>query len=348
MKNFLALVSSVLLVAPAATMGGEVPVELRPWLQAQQWERDTAGPIVSLGKPGDFDDTHIFAPCVAIVDQKYQLWYCGSRGIVAERVFRIGLASSVDGRHFERFASNPVLEFADQRHSIMTPTMLRETDGTPIRESGNFRMWYSATDFLDQSDKKGLHTLRESTSRDGVHWSEPTVALLENVYAPTIVKDGDRYRLWFTDVGTQPWQFHHASSSDGRHWAVDPDPVMGIDQEWENRNLFYPTVVKTDGLYLMWYGSYLAENSEKTATGFAASIDGLRWYKNPHNPVLRPDPSREWESNYTTSQSVIRNGDGSWRIWYASRKKPPFLNKYFAINTARWSGLANQKRPVGE
>jgi hypothetical protein len=37
---------------------------------------------------------------------------------------------------------------------------------------------------------------------------------------------------------------------------------------------------------------------------------------------------------------VIRNEDGSFRIWYASRKKPPFVNKYFAINTATWSGPA--------
>jgi hypothetical protein len=30
--------------------------------------------------------------------------------------------------------------------------------------------------------------------------------------------------------------------------------------------------------------------------------------------------------------------DGSFRYWYASRKAPPFLNLYFAINTARWTG----------
>jgi hypothetical protein len=32
----------------------------------------------------------------------------------------------------------------------------------------------------------------------------------------------------------------------------------------------------------------------------------------------------------------MRLPDGSLRMWYASRKKPPFLNKYFAINTALW------------
>src|SRR5262245_23640417 len=41
--------------------GDEPPRELARWLGPQQWERDTAGPILSLGAAGDFDDMHIFA-----------------------------------------------------------------------------------------------------------------------------------------------------------------------------------------------------------------------------------------------------------------------------------------------
>jgi hypothetical protein len=69
------------------------------------------------------------------------------------------------------------------------------------------------------------------------------------------------------------------------------------------------------------------------AIGFAVSADGLHWHKSSANPVLRPDPQRAWESHYVTSQSVMRIGKGRFRIWYASRRKPPFRNKYFALNT---------------
>ena len=74
----------------------------------------------------------------------------------------------------------------------------------------------------------------------------------------------------------------------------------------------------------------------KTAIGCAYSDDGLRWQKESDNPVFEPDPSRIWESHYTTSQSVLRLDDGSLRIWYASRPAPPFEHKYFAIRTAHW------------
>jgi len=89
----------------------------------------------------------------------------------------------------------------------------------------------------------------------------------------------------------------------------------------------------------MWYGSYLgsSQDVDRTSLGFAVSKDGRHWEKHPGNPVFGPEASNAWESHYTTSQSVVRLPDGSWRIWYASRPKPPFVHKYFAIGTAHWS-----------
>jgi hypothetical protein len=147
------------------------------------------------------------------------------------------------------------------------------------------------------------------------------------------------YEMWFSDVSKRPWIYRHASSNDGTKWTVTPKPVLYLSQDWEAEVLVYPTVLKVDNAYLMWYGSYdRAIRRETTAIGFAASLDGLTWHKNPSNPVLRPDPSRPWESNYVGSGCVLHLADGSFRYWYASRKAPPFLNLYFAINTARWSG----------
>ncbi|HMC10895.1 MAG TPA: hypothetical protein VKH44_06380, partial [Pirellulaceae bacterium] len=320
----------------AVAQSTRVDEDLQRWLGPQEWTRDTDGPVVSLGPKDSFDDQHIFAPCVARVNDKFLLWYCGSRGTVLDRVFGLGLMNGTDGRTFVRHPDNLVLKFADERHSILTPTLLSNNDGTPIRENGKLRMWFSGTDF---HDPKALHTLHETTSDDGVHWSEPSPALLKGLYAPTVLKDGDLYRLWFTDVSKSPWVIRYAESRDGKSWQVEPMPVLKVDQPWELDRLFYPTVRKVDGVLLMWYGSYWkGQGSQKTALGFAVSRDGRVWTKSPHNPVFRPDANRPWESHYVTSQSLIRFDDGSWRIWYASRTKPPFVHKYFAIGTAKWAG----------
>lgn len=306
------------------------------WLAPQDWTRDTDKPVVSLGAAGEFDDMHLLAPVVTRENDGFRLWYCGSRGKVAERVFRLGLATSADGKTFTKHPGGPVFDFGDARHSILTPTLLRALDGTPVREDGKMRMWFSSTDFKDST---GLHTLHESTSTDGVTWSAPSPAQLKNVYAPTVVRDeAGLYRLWYTDVSKEPWIFRAATSRDGHAWDVHDEPALVIDQSWEQGRLFYPCVVQADGVFLMWYGSYWREHPGNTAVGFAVSTDGFTWRKHPQNPVLRPDPTRTWESHYTTSESVIRLPDGSWRIWYAARTAPPFVHKYFSIATARWDG----------
>lgn len=331
-------------LAGASAFGGAAPEALQSWLEPQSWRRDVHGPILSLGDPGRFDDTHIFAPAVIHEKDRYLMWYCGSRGAVNKRVFRLGLATSNNGRDFTRFRETPVFELADGRHSVLTPALLRSADGRVLRENGQLRMWFSSTSFLDKS---GLHTLHESTSDDGVRWSPPSVPLIKHVYAPTVIRDGKRYRMWYVDVERQPWIIRHAMSDDGRRWRISPEPCLVIDQPWERSRLFYPTVLKVDGVYLMWYGSYWSARDSTTALGFAVSPDGLQWHKHPGNPVFRPDPERPWESHYVTSQSVMRMDDRSYRMWYASRRKPPFINKYFALNTAVWNCCQTESPPKG-
>lgn len=330
LQRSILLAIAITCCATVSAQDAQPPARLQRWLQPQSWVRDSDQPVVRIGEAGEFDDTHIFAPCVQRVGDEHWLWYCGSRGKVAERVFDLGRAVSRDGRSFRKVADNPVYRFGDGRHSILTPTMLRD--------GNQWRMWFAATDF---AGGQGLHTLHVATSDDGLRWSTPSAALLEGVYAPSVLKVGDGYRMWFAKVDRDPWLIHHATSPDGRKWKVTEEPVLQIDKNsWEAGRLFYPTVVQQDGLFLMWYGSYWsgAKPEMKTALGFAVSQDGLRWYKHPSNPIFRPDPAQEWESHYVTSQSVLRQPDGSWRIWYASRTKPPFTHKYFAIGSATWKG----------
>jgi predicted GH43/DUF377 family glycosyl hydrolase len=310
------------------------------WLGLQDWQRDGDMPCISLGLPGAFDDNHVFAPCVAYEGGVFWMWYCGSRGAVAERVFGMGLAISQDGVHFVKHPRSPVLGFADGRRSILTPTLLRHPDGSVCRQNGKYRMWFSASDLTTDG---GLHTLHETMSRDGLTWEPLSGALIEHVYAPTIILEDGVYRMWYTQVAREPWSIRYAESDDGRDWRAAEDAVLVIDQAWEHQRLFYPTVLKADGQYVMWYGSYshAAGQAMRTALGCAVSEDGRHWRKSPHNPVFGPEPANGWESHYTTSQSVLRLPDGSWRIWYASRPAPPFDHKYFAIGTAQWVGNGN-------
>ena len=90
-------------------------METENWLAGQRWRRLGATPAIGLGAAGAFDDMHVFAPCVARIDGRYLMWYSGSRGQVAERVFCLGLAVSDDGARFAKSEHNPVFAFGDGR-----------------------------------------------------------------------------------------------------------------------------------------------------------------------------------------------------------------------------------------
>jgi len=330
-------------VVLATALAGEPPAELRPWLGAQEWKRDADGPVLSLGKSGEFDDTHLFAPTVARDGGRYRMWYCGSAGFAHdlaptrtrdERVFRLGLAESDDGIRFQRHAG-PVLEMDAPRRSIVTPTILRDARGSVLREDGKLRMWFTSATLGGGGPPQAI---QQAVSLDGVKWTDVSPIQISRAYCPAVVKTPQGYTLWYTEPGRYPWVIRHATSPDGHKWSVTEKPVLAISQPWEHDLQIYPCVLRVDGVYLMWYASYLEQNHETTAIGFAASTDGITWHKHPANPILRPDPARPWESHYVSSHSVMQLDDGRFRIWYASRKAPPFHNLYFAINTAVWNG----------
>jgi predicted GH43/DUF377 family glycosyl hydrolase len=339
--------SSFALPSTARVVQAQVPSKLRKWLGPQKWVRDTPDAVLKLGPRGSFDDTHIMAPLVKRIGGRYVMLYVGSSGSAYDlaprrmpdnRVYRLGLATSQDGKQFQKHP-RPVAELKDARRSFLTPTVLSNADGTLIKENGKYRMWFcSAT--LGGGGRP--HAVQHAVSDDGVHWSKFSKDLITRAYCPVVIKDGGEYRMWYSEPGRYPWVVRHARSKDGFKWAVDRKPAIEKTQKWEHYVFNYAKVLKVDGVYLMWYTSYASADRLTTAIGFAASEDGLTWHKHPQNPVFEANPKRAWESNYVSSGTIMRMKDGSFRMWYFARKKPPFKNLYDAFGTATWKGPAEK------
>ena len=327
----------------SASSSAEVPESLQKWLGPQEWNRDVDKPVLSLGEAGEFDDTHLLDPEVVRQDGNYLMWYCGSSGYAYdvaptrerdERLYQLGIATSDDGLAFTKL-SLPRIAMAEPRRSFLTPTILKDSDGKLLKFQGKYWMWFCSATFGGGGRP---HVVQAVTSEDGLNWSEPSEDLLTKAYCPAVIKDGDELRMWFTAPGPYPWVLKHARSADGLTWKVDETPVLEKTQDWEHLVFNYPVVHKVDDGYLMWYTSYSTEDKYKVSIGFAVSEDGITWHKHPNNPVLRPNEANEWESHYVSSGSVLRTSDDKFRLWYFSRKAPPFKNLYYAIGTASWDG----------
>jgi predicted GH43/DUF377 family glycosyl hydrolase len=131
------------------------------------------------------------------------------------------------------------------------------------------------------------------------------------VNRPVVLKDGDRYHMWYTGQARGRSWIGYATSPDGKAWRRAADkPVLSAEEPWEKVAVMCPHVLYDgrDKVYRMWYSG--GEQNEPNAIGYATSRDGLTWAKHPENPVFRPDPKSAWEKDRVTGCQVVRRGDG--------------------------------------
>jgi predicted GH43/DUF377 family glycosyl hydrolase len=300
------------------------------------WQKSPHNPILSLGNRGDFDQENIFAPCIVKEQGRYFLFYCGGPSgprTKEEHVrYQLGLALSDDGEKFVK-QGKPLLPLGERDDFHCTPAVLRNPDGTLHKRDGLWHMVYCANRPDD---------VEHATSRDGLAWEkDPRNPIYKKAYAPMLVQTENELRMYFVfkpprrDGKAVPWEIHLASGPDFYSLRSHPaNPMLQISQPWEKANLFYPYVIREGATWLMFYGAYWNGHPTartSTAMGMATSPDGLRWTKCDANPILTQTPESKYDAIYTSSQSVIRDGD-QYRLFYGGRID--MVHKYFSVNQA--------------
>jgi len=218
-----------------------------------------------------------------------------------------------------------------------TPSLLRDSDGNLLKVDGVWHMVFCGNRADD---------VEHATSRDGLTWEkDPRSPIFKSAYAPNLVQVGDELRMYYIrkpknkDGKAVPWEVQLATGKDFYSLKEHPaSPVLTVSQPWEKAALFYPCVLREDDTWVMFYASYwqmAPVKNQCTAIGMATSRDGIAWTKNPANPVLTPTVGSAYDSVYTSSESVIRDGDG-YRLYYAGRVD--MIHKYFSIGMATKKG----------
>lgn len=311
--------------------------------RATGWIKSPHNPMLSLGRDGDFDGQNIFAPAVVRRDGKFRMFYSGGPTGPAnggELVnYQLGLALSDDGETWTK-TGQPILPLGTRDNFHATPTLLREPGGELLTPEGTWHMLYCGNRADD---------VEHATSRDGRTWEkDPRNPVFKSAYAPNLVQSEGELRLYYIhkprrpkNGAAVPWEIHLATGPDVYSLKPHPaNPVLKVSQPWETGALVYPYVLREGATWVMFYASYWKRPpgaKQATAIGMATSNDGIAWNKHPANPVLTPTPGSAYDSIYTSSQCVIRDGD-RYRLYYAGRID--MVHKYFAI------GLATKDAPL--
>jgi predicted GH43/DUF377 family glycosyl hydrolase len=183
-----------------------------------------------------------------------------------------------------------------------------------LKEGDAYRMWFS------WRPKKSIALVE---SKDGVQWGKPVIVLGPNkktdwendINRPVVIKNGDRYQMWYTGQAKGKSWIGYATSKDGVTWERMSDkPVLAAEKPWEKVAVMCPHVIYDDQakVYRMWYSG--GEQYEPNAIGYATSADGLQWTRHDKNPIFKPDPKNAWEKNRVTGCQVVRHGD--WHLMF--------------------------------
>lgn len=125
-----------------------------------KWIRQTE-PILPLGEAGEFDERHHAGPVELRIGGRHYLFHLGG----SERGWKLGLAVSDDGVHWNKSAANPILDAGGREAWDGGSIMGHEV----IWKDGRFHVWYAAhASGLEHKEEKDMAIrIGYATSRAG-------------------------------------------------------------------------------------------------------------------------------------------------------------------------------------
>jgi predicted GH43/DUF377 family glycosyl hydrolase len=212
-------------------------------------------PVLAPGDLGCFDDNGVTPSSIVTAGGRQYLYYIGwNPGSTVRMHLFGGLALSDDGgRTFERYSRAPIIERSRTDPFLNTAPFV-------LHEGGAWQMFYVCGVGWRHKDLPRYH-LRRATSADGLTWDRRGEVCVdfasddENALArPWVVRDGDRYRMWFAHKGPA-YRLGYAESPDGRTWTRD-DTRAGLTVSasgWDADMVEYAAVVRIEGRSFMFY-----------------------------------------------------------------------------------------------
>ena len=216
-------------------------------------------PVLAPGPLGYFDAHGVYASSILEHDQTLLLYYIGWNPGHRGPLFysSIGLAISEDrGNTFRKISAAPILSRSEYDPCLVTAPFV-------MVENGVWRMWY-VSGFKWEEDEMGLHSyyhIKYAESKDGVSWDRAGLVCIDlepgeqNIARPCVVKNGDRYQMWYSYNKGQGYRIGCAESQDGYAWTrLDHEAGIDVSESgWDSQALEYPWVFTHEGKRYMLY-----------------------------------------------------------------------------------------------
>lgn len=239
-----------------------------------KWHRH--GPLFDVGPPVGFDARWCVLPhVVQISSDRWHLYYTGNsgRGSGLSAFPGIGLAISRDGKKWEKYEANPILQRSGNDGD---PDAIGVAGGSVLQVelsdgSSEWRFYYTGCPTLGKELMLNQQKrICYAVSQDGISWSKRGSIMLrdpnrdyENVGVAGPVAhqlDDGTFRMWYSAIGTK-WGYYsicYAESQDGVHWRRgkgygDNLQLTPQGNGWEKQMVEYPSIIRENNQLRLFY-----------------------------------------------------------------------------------------------
>lgn len=355
---------------------------------------------IPLGTAGKADELHSYAAAVIKDGDIYKMWYQGRDAANSGRILH---ATSPDGLTWTKI-NNTILaasDFSGVNGRIPLGTSGKGDDlhvgyPTVINSNGTYFMWYSGHDgsnwyiFLAIStdgltwykQNNSIESPSDSTGTDGrIPLGTSGSGDEGGVLRPTVIKDGNTYKMWYSGIDGTNWRIFYATSPDGLTWTKYDNSVpaasniKGINGQiplggagtTDSSHAYEPAVIKDGNTYKMWYNMH----NGNVRVGYATSNDGLTWKKQNNDIPVASDTTgtdgriplgtgSTGDITHSYSPVVIKDGNvykawysgnnGNWRIYSATMSPIPSgdnSDSSFLDSAIKMEGTSSKKLTTG-
>ena len=208
-------------------------------------------PVIDVGPPGSWDETHVLDPATVCVDGTIFLYYSA---VCPKCPRSVCLATSRDGVRFRKYEGNPVVIGGGPEIAV---------------RDGTFYLYY----WVPGRRHPDGFELFCATSRDGFRFhpvgDEPILPTGDpgafdafTVETPRIFEEHGTYHMLYCGSSLHqdyPFDAGLATSRDLLDWRkFEGNPIFsrGGEGEWDEGAIWFPTVEKIGGRYYLWYEGY--------------------------------------------------------------------------------------------
>ncbi len=133
---------------------------------------------------------------------------------------------------------------------------------------------------------------------------------------PWILREGNLWRMWYgsnlewgKDQSSMKHVIKYAESDDGILWRREGHVSVGLNSDAEI-GLSRPCIVRSDGLYRMWYSI----RGTRYRIGYAESLDGVRWTRKDDQAGIDVSPTG-WDGDEIEYPFVFEHRDTLYMLY---------------------------------